>query len=88
MDAPEVELRVLDVDLMDFSGGDIAVRHAVALGSLTVKHEICVAPEAIPIAKEIRNCVVALAVAWVGVSLVKAVIEYRKHTASQRRTCT
>jgi len=62
--------RQLAVRKMDIS--DVGVRHAVAFpNQLLIKHSIELSPSTVDIAKEIRNTVIAVAVAWAVVSVVR-----------------
>jgi len=69
---------------MDFTTGDVAVRHVVAFSApINIKHTIDLSPETVQISKEVRNCVIAVAVAWAGVSLWRSWFEYKKAVRKQ-----
>ena len=58
---------------MEAFGSDVSVRHAIALpGELVVKHILDISPSVVSVAKEIRNCVFAAALAWAVVQLVRS----------------
>jgi len=55
---------------MDIS--DVAVKHLVGFpNQLVIKHTIELSPTALGIAKEVRNCVIAIAAAWAVVTVVR-----------------
>jgi hypothetical protein len=69
---------------MDFTTGDVAVRHVVAFSApINIKHTIDFTPETVQISKVVRNCVIAVAVAWAGVSLWRSWFEYKKAVRKQ-----
>ena len=63
---------------MDLSGsGDVAVRHIVRLEPLNIVHDIRLSESFVPLAKEIRKCVFAIAGAWALVKLAHIVTDSR-----------
>lgn len=51
---------------------DVAVRHAVGFpDQLLIRHSLEVSPSLVTIAKEARNCIIAITAAWTIVSIVK-----------------
>lgn len=70
---------------MDWTTGDVAVRHVVAFSApINIKHSLDCGPETVTLVKEIRNCVIAIAVAWTGVSVWRSWLEYRSAVKGQR----
>lgn len=61
---------------MDFTTGDVAIRHAVNFPSpLIIKHIIDCTPGTLEVLKEIRKCVIAVAAAWVAVGAFRSLFE-------------
>lgn len=66
---------------MDFTTGDVAVRHVVAFSApINIKHSLELGSDTVQVVKEVRNCVIAIAVAWTGVSVWRSWIEYKRST--------
>ena len=61
---------------MDFSSGDVAVRHLVAFNSVNLKHTIEFSESTILVVREIKKCVVAVAVAWAAVSVFRGFFDF------------
>lgn len=60
---------------MDFTTGDVAIRHAVNLPNpLVVKHIIDCTPGTLEVLKEVRKCVVVIAAAWVAVGAFRGLL--------------
>lgn len=61
---------------MDFSSGDVAVRHLVAINSVNLKHTIEFSDSTILVVKEIKKCVVAVVIAWAAVSVFRGLFDF------------
>jgi hypothetical protein len=59
---------------MDFSEG---IAHEVAVKTINVRHLIDASPSAVSIARELRFCVVVIAVSWASASIVHTVLSRR-----------
>lgn len=61
------------MDLLS-SAGDASFRHIVVFNALPVRFAFDCNSETVEVVKEIRNCVIAVAAAWLAVSLVKSAL--------------
>lgn len=61
---------------MDLS--DVGVRHAVAFGSLNIRHFVDISPSTISIAKEIRISIIAIVLGLTAASIIKSVLASKK----------
>lgn len=63
---------------MDFTSGDVAVKHIVKLEHFKIIHLLEISPSVISIFKVLRDCCIALACAWAAVGLSRSIVEYRR----------
>jgi hypothetical protein len=60
---------------MDFSEG---IAHEVAVKTINVRHLIDASPSTVSIARELRFCVIVIAVSWASASIVHAVLSSKR----------
>lgn len=60
---------------MDFSEG---IAHEVAVKTIHVRHLIDISPSIVSVARELRYCVIAIAVSWAGASIVYSILSSRR----------
>lgn len=63
---------------MDFSGSDVAVRHAIAVSQVHVSHSLDISPSAVSIAREIKICIIAVVVGLTTASIIKSAFLYKR----------
>lgn len=61
---------------MDIS--DVAVRHAVAVPPLNIRHSIDLGPSTVSVVREIRYCVIAAVLGYTTASIVRSILMYRR----------
>jgi hypothetical protein len=59
---------------MDFSDGIV---HEVAVKTISVRHLIDVSPSTVSIARELRYCIIGIAVSWASASIVHSILSRR-----------
>jgi hypothetical protein len=60
---------------MDFSEGIV---HEVAVKTINARHLIDVSPATVSLARELRYCVIVIAVSWASASIVHSVLSSRR----------
>ena len=61
--------------IMDRS--DVGFRHSVAFSSLNINHSVDLSPSAVSIAREVRISIIAIALAFVSISIVRGLSHKR-----------
>jgi hypothetical protein len=72
---PEKKVAFSESPRMDFSEG---IAHEVAVRTINVRHLIDASPNTVSIARELRFCVIVVAVSWASASIVHAVLSSRR----------
>lgn len=78
LDRPKACVQVARLELRMDSLFTEAIRHEVAVKTVNVRHLIDVSPTTLCIAREVRYCVIAIAVGWASASIIRSILSSRR----------
>ena len=64
---------------MDFSAGDVAVKHAVAFSPLSIRHSFEASPSTVSLVKELKICVITIVLGLTVASIVRSISASRRN---------
>jgi hypothetical protein len=60
---------------MDFAEG---IAHEVAVKTINVRHLIDLSPSTVSVVRELRYCVIAIAISWAGATIARSLVSSRQ----------